>query len=207
MDLNFFNLWKEALIHPKETFKKEKANASLLKAIRNVGIAGLISGLFLGLFYSIILLLGGTSIFFPNIRDVNFLTLYSVTILILLPIFCIILILFESLVYFIFAKILGGKGKYTQQIYLMSLYWAPILIISTIVLILEFLHIAIYAITALVLLLYNLYLVTMALKETHEFSTIRAVLSWVIPLVILTIILISFIVFLAGLIFLQLGNI
>ncbi len=40
----YFQKWFDALTKPKETFRKEKKNASLFEAIKNIGLGGLIGG-------------------------------------------------------------------------------------------------------------------------------------------------------------------
>lgn len=166
--------WLDALIYPKETFRAEKERASLGEAIKNVGVAGLIGGVIRGLFVGLEVAFGG----------VTFLIIALILGIIILPIVCIIVFLLCSLIYFIFANILGSKGNFTTQTYLISLFTAPLIILS----LLEFIP-SVGWVLGILIILYSLYPLTIALRESHGFSTARAILAWLIPWLIIVLLL------------------
>ncbi len=159
------NIWLGALIHPAETFRAEKERASVGDALNNVAVAGLIVSVVFGLLFWSPFGLFGLAIG-----------------IILPPIFITLSFLFESLAFFITAKILGGKGDFSTQTYLMSLFTTPLVVLSLVRLIpngwILYLPIALYCLQPL----------TLALRESHGFSIIRAVLAWLMPNIILSLI-------------------
>jgi hypothetical protein len=92
--------------------------------------------------------------------------------------------LFGSGVNYVFARLLGGKGNYTAQSYLIALYSAPFSIITVVIMLIPWVGIWL----AVLFSIYGLYLLTLALKETHGYSTGRAVLTWLLPMIIMAVI-------------------
>ena len=80
-----------------------------------------------------------------------------------------------------FAKIFGGKGNYSLQTYLISLYRAPLLPIVNLFAVIPLGGIIIRIAAEI----YAIYLTTLALKETHNYSTGRAVATWLVPAIII----------------------
>ncbi len=163
-----FKTWLDALIYPKETFRAEKEGASLGDALNNIAVAGLIAGIVFGLISGLLLGLFGFVIG-----------------IITFPIIVIISFLFESLIFFILAKILGGKGDFSTQTYLISLFTAPLVVLSLVGLI-PIMGWVLY----IPIVLYSLYPLTIALRESHGFSTARANLTWLIPRLIIGLIIV-----------------
>jgi len=163
----YFQKWYNALTKPKETFKKEKKNASLKEAIKNIGLGGLIGGV--AAFIS--LTLTTSSPFF------------ALSYIISVPIASIISLIISSAVFYLFAKLFGGKGNYNLQTYLISLYRAPLLPIVNLFAVIPLGGIIIRIAAEI----YAIYLTTLALKETHNYSTGRAVATWLVPALIVTV--------------------
>lgn len=188
-----FSLWLDALIRPEETFKRERHNASLGDAMLNVGAAGLISGIMLGLLVFLL-----TAIIPSAGKDVilGFGILGFIVVVVGYPILSVFGLLMGSSIIFIVAKIFGGKGDFTTQTYLFSLFMAPISIIQ----ILGFIPL-IGILVSLIVGLYSLYLYVVALREVHSFSTGRAILTILIPAVLAIIAVILFTVALVYLLF------
>jgi len=87
--------------------------------------------------------------------------------------------------YFLSAKhLFGGKGDYGTQYGVTALYLVPLTIIIAIVSPIPCLG----ALVGLALGLYGMYLLTLALKEVHQLDTMKAVLSWIVPAVVVGII-------------------
>lgn len=173
-----FRKWSDALIKPKDTFRAEKKNASLSDAVKNMGVAGIIAAA-INVSILVPFVLSGSEI--TKLFMLEFITS------ILAPIFALILLFASSAGYYIFAKILDGKGNYKTQTYLLSVYQSPILVITTLI---DLIPVAGAIINRLIIGIYSLYLVTIALRETHDYSTGRAIASWLLPSLILLIIVV-----------------
>ncbi|MFO7872698.1 MAG: Yip1 family protein [Candidatus Undinarchaeales archaeon] len=154
-----FMLWLEAVKNPKETFSKEHRKADFKNGSINILLGGLIAGLIGGIYTNSIITgaIGGAIGSFIGW-------------------------LIAGGIYYIFAKLFGGKGDFTTQIYLISLY-APLLAIVT----------AIFTpvpYVSLLVAIYGLYLLTLALKEAHSYETSKAVLSWFVPMLVIIVVLV-----------------
>jgi hypothetical protein len=99
------------------------------------------------------------------------------------PIAMVIAWLLMSVVLFIFAKLLGGKGGYGVQSHLIALYLAPLMVVMTVLGLIP----VVGGIIGLLLELYSLYLLTMALKSAHGFDTVKAALVWLIPAILMAV--------------------
>jgi hypothetical protein len=152
-----------ALIRPKEVLAAEKKNSSLLSGTKEILIASLI----FVVLNSIIPVLGGVS---P-------LTILTVTIFTIVGV--LVAFFIENILFYIFAKLLGGKGSFKEQFYLIALFTAPLIVMS-ILGSLPFVGGIIYVL----LLLYSLYPLTVAIREAQQISTVKAILVWFIPLVL-----------------------
>jgi hypothetical protein len=185
-EMGMFETWINALKMPADTFRKETNKGGIADGAKNLLIAGLIAGFItgIGIFLipgvaDVLSLLGG---FGAGIGAMAF-----IAALIGMPIMLIIQWFIIGIIYYIFAKIFGGKGTYTNQIYLMALYMAPIAIIQAI-LALIYVPVGSFTVGAIlgwIVSLYALYPLTMALKEAHAYDTMKAVATWLVPLVII----------------------
>ncbi|MBI5225796.1 YIP1 family protein [Candidatus Micrarchaeota archaeon] len=176
-----FETWIAAITKPKETFAKEKSKASIMGGVKNFAIAGALYGIAYGLFSTLLLLLLGGGVAAAGIGIVAMI-MTVVMMTIGFPIGSLVII---GIIHVI-AKLLGGKGNYATDYYLMSTY-SPVLFPLLVVPFLGFL-----------LSIYQLYLVTMAIKESHGLGTGKAVLSWLLP----GIIVLVFVVVVIGMAFL-----
>lgn len=196
--MNFGN-WFKSLVNPAEVFREEKKNADLFEAIKNVGVAGSAAGVVYALIFGVFLF------FFANMMegiigvkaDIGIaLVLTIITIIILYPIFTIIGFLIASGFLFISAKIFGGKGSFTTQTYLISLPYAALILIEVVLGILNMIPFIgfLFSLLSLLVFIYLLSPLTIALKETHNYSTIRAVLTWLLPGIIIMILFVILII-------------
>jgi len=177
-----FNLWKEVLTKPEETFKKEEKNADLGKGTVNLVIAGLIAGFFSGLAaFAGVSTFGIAAGLGAGMMGAGLGIMAFVFSLIVTPIVAVLFWLIGSGVLYIFAMIFGGKGNYTKQSYLISLYYAPIMVIGAILAIIPIIG----GILAFLVMLYGLYLLTLALKQAHQVTMGKAVAIWLIPVVVI----------------------
>jgi hypothetical protein len=75
-------------------------------------------------------------------------------------------------IFYIVAMLLGGKGSFGDMYYLLSLFVGPIAILGLI------------PSVGFLASLYGLYLLTLAIMEVHGFDTLKAVLVWLIPAIV-----------------------
>jgi hypothetical protein len=177
-------LWMNAITKPAETFKSEKRNAKLLDGVIHYSIAGFIVGLIATVMFILSVLF--LQIYLPY--DAWSIMLIPIFYPIIYPIFLIVITLILAGIFFIMAKILGGKGNFETQYYLLAIFHAPIIIIISS---LSLIPIIGYFIS-LVIHIYALYLLTLSIREAHELDTAKAVLTWLIPGLIIIILLIIF---------------
>jgi len=179
-----FNLWIDSLTKPVPTFKKQKKKAKLGEGALHIAVAGLITGFITGLynmFFGSAIASQFSPFASPFVGPIAFLAS-----LILTPILVVIGWLIVSGILYIFALLLGGKGSYTTQSYLYAIYSAPLSIVSSILMLIPFAG----PFLAFIVMIYGLYLLTMALKEAHNYTTGRALLTWLIPVGIIVVILV-----------------
>jgi len=85
-----------------------------------------------------------------------------------------------QIVLFIFAKILRGKGSFSTQAYLQSLFYAPLAILQQVFSVIPHVGIIFFSLVATCSLIPT----TTSLKAAHGFSTFRAVLTWLLPILL-----------------------
>lgn len=180
-----FNLWIDSLTKSVPTFKKEKKKVNLGEGALHMAIAGLITGFITGL-YQMVIGSAITSQLFPMASGFVGVAAFLAT-LILTPIWFVISWLIVSGILYIFALLFGGKGNYTTQSYLYAIYNAPLSIITTILALIPFVG----PFLVFIVMLYGLYLLTMALKIAHNYTTGRAVLTWLAPVLIIVVVLVT----------------
>ena len=87
-------------------------------------------------------------------------------------------------VIFVSASILGGKGKFSGQVYLYSLFFVPLGLITSLASLFQLIPVAgsviVYIVTAAVFILTILFTVRI-IKVAHNFTTGRALLTFLIP--------------------------
>ncbi len=178
--------WFKVLVYPSDTFFEEKSEPTLWKAAKNIILALIVSvlvqaGILLAMVYMFKMPVETPGI--PLFWDVNVDVLVLLTILpfitiaLMAAILLIILIfLIESGILFVTSKILGGEGTFTIQTQLISVVGAAFIVISPLILLFSAV-----SFLSLIPYLYFLALLTIALREAHDYSTFRAALSWLMP--------------------------
>jgi len=85
----------------------------------------------------------------------------------------------------IFAKLFGGKGNLTLQANLLATFVAPLTVVTSILGLIP----AVGWILNFLVWLYELVLLTFGLQVAHDYTRGKAVLTWLVPLIILLILL------------------
>lgn len=179
--------WMGALLKTKQTFQNEKGNASLVEGAIYILIAGIIDSI---PFYSSMVSV------WPYVNT-EFITLFQelgisiefnkallLKLTLFYPIGLIIVWLTISVFLILSAKLVKGRGNFTVQSYLLALVIAPLTILSGVIYLVPIEHETINSLILLLFFLFIFYLITMALKEAHEYSTIRAVSTLLIAIVL-----------------------
>jgi len=195
--MNFSN-WFKSLVNPVEVFREEKKNADLVEAVKIVGITGFILSIFYAISYVISTFLfadmmtnmGMADAYWGESGSMGMVLLVGILIVILCFIFNILFFLIQSGLLFIFAKLFGGKGDFSTQTYLISLPYAALTLIEIPFVIFNIIPFIgfLFSLVSLLIWIYGLYPLTIALKETHDYDTMKAVLTWVVLILIIVVI-------------------
>ena len=170
--------WFYAAFHPQEVIAKESGKTDWGTGFIRVILAQLLVGISAG-FGGFLLLLTVN----PGAGLIAWLFTAIFT-----PIMGVIGWLIQAVFLFITAKILGGKADFSKHTLDLTWVVAPIATLTAAV---AWIPIAGKILGGLIGL-YALYPLTIVLRETHEFSTGKAVLTWAIWAVILIIIALIF---------------
>ena len=186
---NTLNLMIDFLTKPEATFKKELPNATYKKAFGFYGIYMGIIGFLVGLVVS----LAGVA-FGPLIMAEPEIAMFMPLIFgawLWLPILLILLswlgLIINNIIFYVFAMLLGGKGSFEEQRYLFTLYVVPIHLLS--------LLLSWVPLIGIIILLYAFYVFTMSIKVAHRLTTGRAILVWLLPVLIVLFAIVFFISF------------
>ncbi len=197
MDLNF-NVWMEVLTNPKGTFSAQKAKADLGTAVVLFAIAFFIFGFLTGLGQ----MLG------PQIPEAPAVGIVEVIMGSFGSLIGGIIGMFIAVgIVWVIAKVLGGKGSYTQQFHLTAVYLPPITILSGLITLIALLSgVGAIGLLGLLVFLYSLYLLTLMLMEAHEFGMGKAILTWIIPAILVIVIIVVLAATVLASIFAALGS-
>jgi hypothetical protein len=179
-----FGGWVEVLTRPSvATFENREAEADLGSAILGVVIAGVIAGAISGFF----VLVGGffSAVFGGGVGAAARGVGGSVETLIKTPVSLLItLLVFSALMVFV-ARFFGGRGDYRVQTYLISLFIAPLAIISAV-----FSWIwVIGGIVGFAIFIYEVVLTTFAVMAAQRLTVSQSVVTWLVSGVGLLIVL------------------
>ena len=179
-----FELWKKVLMNLVETFKEQEKKADFTQGFAHIVIAGLIVGFFAGIGSMIGLTavgaMGGVT---AGAMGTGVGAMAFVVSLVVTPITSVIGWLIGSAIIYVFAMLFGGKGDFVKQSYLIALYAAPLMVVSSIVSLIPFVG----PILSLLVSLYGIYLLTMSIKQAHKVSTGKAIAIWLVPVVIVAV--------------------
>jgi hypothetical protein len=165
-------LWVPALTKPAVTFAKEaKRKVSFGDSIPVVMLAILIGSLLSVIAQGMI----GTVLASP---------LQAVIALVVGIIFSTATVLVVNGIMYLIAKAFGGKGNFTQQFYFYSLFGVPVTLLSGA---LGFIPV-LGGYASMILSVYVLWPLTLSIKQAHKLSTMKAVLAWLIPMIVALII-------------------
>lgn len=175
-----FEEWKETFLHPSQSMPKLAPNANLGSGLQHLAVGFVISGIISAILIFISSIIAG-----PSAAAVGDIGLMAVVFSIIVG---FIGALLGAGLIWIMAKILGGKGEYGQQLHMTS---APLAFLMVVTSILNIIPLA-GALIGILLNLYYLYPMTVAIREAHKFSTLKAIAAWLLPIIIVVIIVFIF---------------
>jgi hypothetical protein len=85
-----------------------------------------------------------------------------------------------EIVLYLFARLLGGKGSFGTQAYAQALFYAPLAILQQVFAVIPTAGRILFFVCAA----YSLVPTTTSLKAAHGYSTVRAVITWLLPIVL-----------------------
>lgn len=180
-----FQYWFRWVLQPQAALEKTEAPSDLFSAFKVWAVTGLWAGLASGLFG---ILAGGFS-------GLSVAVLFF-SLLIGPLVYPLVYAVLEG-IYFLSARALGGKGSFRDQFYFVGLTARPILpvlaLLSGINPLLSFL-------ASMLVGLYWLYPKTVVYRHVHGFDWFKAILVWLIPSIVLTVLGLFLLILFFGLI-------
>lgn len=168
-------------------YARKDFGRALLNILVASAIGGAVSGFFAALF---IATLGAYLGAFLPIGFLGMVGITGVSLFFMILLYTIIAsilgLIIGSAILFLFAKIFKGKGSYVAQTYAISLPSSAVILISYVVGWIPVLG----GIIGILAGLWCLYPLTIVLRETHQYTTGKAVLTWLIPTIIVLVIFI-----------------
>lgn len=175
MNLNeMFEEWKGTLLHPAETLPKMVKKANLMAGIQHLAVGLVVWAVVTAIVDMVGLAAVGGA--FGAAAGVMGAIVGAIGMF-------IAVLIFAGLMW-VMAKILGGVGEYGAQLHMTSAPYAPVLIVSAVLNIIPLAG----ALLGMLVGLYYLYPLTIALREVHKLSTLKAVAVWLIPSIVLAIV-------------------
>lgn len=177
-----FKKWVSAYFHPVEALESDKANAGAGGVVVNAALAGLLGGIAAAI-SMVIMAVFSPFMYSGGLASV---AVAAVVAVVIYPIIMVIAAFIGSAIYFILAKIFGGKGGYMVQTYGLTLVMGgslfisfPLMALSPIPCVGFVLYLA-----SMVVGLYALYGYYRVIKSLHALSTGKAAAVIIIPILI-----------------------
>ncbi|MCX8197616.1 MAG: YIP1 family protein [Candidatus Micrarchaeota archaeon] len=191
--------WITAFFRPEAVFKIEAENATALGAAKNFVAYGLLTGAAIGVAGFTISALSG---------DMSG-ALSALTSVVLFPVSVFVVGFILSAILFAFAKIVGGKGKFSQQTYVLSLLIGGSALLQLPFQVLALLPLIgiIFNIPILLISVYSMYSQYKLIKEAHQLSSLKAAFVVVAPLIIFAILVILLFFFFLSVLLMSLGSV
>jgi hypothetical protein len=95
-----------------------------------------------------------------------------------------------QIVLFLFARLLGGRGSFGTQSYVQSLFYGPLAVVQQVVVVVPSVGRLLFALVAVSSLIPT----TTSLKAAHGYSSARAVLTWVLPVILNIVVVVGVII-------------
>ena len=206
---NDISLSITAFFHPEEVLAKNAKKLSLSNAAKILAVAGLIYAVAFAINYianTVVsgvfgTVLGGANGAVSGAVNIVGAVIFAAILLVLIPIFAVIGEFILSAIYFVFAKLLGGKGTYAAQTNMLAYITSTFYLISapaTIIQIVPCLGAVVGGIIIFAGSIYQLYASYKTIKAVHQLSGIKAGLVIILPIILVVILAIIAVVLLGA---------
>lgn len=186
MPFETFKTWVSAYFRPVDVFNAEKKKAEGMEIAKTFASIGLISAIVVAIvtILSVAFNLGSMAGLAFGLGE---LAVAIIAALILYPIIMTIIGFILSGIYFVIAKLLGGKGEYMEQTLGIALITGGYILLMAPLQILSLIPIigVVFSVVILIIGLYSLYSQYRLVKEVHGLSSFRAALVIIIPVAVL----------------------
>jgi hypothetical protein len=171
--------WLYSFLNPREAFRTSREGASLAGVSMNI-LVGLVNA---GIIAVILVMAFGKQTDGQNANSLMGVFSYTNQFIIFLSVWLI-----DAAVSYSFAVLAGGMGSIKQHLYILSmpLPLSPLvyILLATAFSFLLSLHISLGLLAAILIAFYIINIQITAMKETHKFGTLQAVISGLIPVII-----------------------
>jgi len=176
-----FKAWLYAYFHPYQSYGKESGNAGWGSAATTFALMGLVQAVITIIVMALVLA------FALPIVGIPFTIAGAIMMLIAYPIMSVVGGFVLSLLYFIIAKILGGKAGFVMQTYCMALVSGGVMLMMAPFSILQIVPIigALFGLIGLVIALYGLISQYRMIRAVHGLSQLRAAAVLLVPMALL----------------------
>jgi len=176
-----FKTWLSAYFHPYQAYGKEKKNSEMGSAVGTFVLIGLVQAVIAIIVMALVLA------FALPVIGVPLTIAGAVVMLIAYPIASAIGGVLVSVLYFILAKVLGGKGSFWEQTYCMALVSGGVVLMITPFNILQILPIIgwIFGLIGLAAALYGIISQYRMIRAVHSLSQLRAIVVLLVPMALL----------------------
>ncbi|MEM4634043.1 MAG: hypothetical protein QW275_02715 [Candidatus Anstonellaceae archaeon] len=166
-----------AYFRPADVLKVERGKKTITDSSKNFAFYGFL----LGLVYAPLLAFQAIGISF----ELAIIT--AIIALLLYPVLFIIMGLLMSAIFFAVAKILGGKGAFSDQTYIFSLIEGAIVLFNLPLMLLMQIPVIgwIFYLPSIAINLYGIYSIYRLMKEVHELSTLKSIIVVIVPFILL----------------------
>lgn len=184
--MGWIELWKGALMKPKETFAAAKGKADFGEALKMIAVGGVVGGALMGIAVMMYAsLLGGM---FGGFLGVAMGAAFGAASIVMFIIMGVVggiigsIVISYILVYV--GKMMGGKGNFNQQLYLLALVQAPAAIIMGVLFLIPLLGFVLVGLFGL----YCIYLEVLAISEAQGLDLLKAFVTLIIAAIVVGII-------------------
>ncbi|MFO7872549.1 MAG: Yip1 family protein [Candidatus Undinarchaeales archaeon] len=188
--LNIFMNWFSSLYKPGQIFRAKKGKVNISSGIMRTLSLGAVAGLIVSLHTFMRLLIGSYSIgqlTFTTVDSLKY-AFTSVSSFVEIPITMFIGWLALSGIVYAFSIMMGGKGTFSEFSGMISIFVAPVMMLS--VVLSAFLPASIMIFVFLILIILSIYPLIKALEIVHNFSMFEAVITFAVPMVVLILLLV-----------------
>jgi hypothetical protein len=181
--LNFepFVKWLDAYFHPYQSYEKEKKNADFGSATTTFAYIGLVNAVIAIVVMALVLALA-----LPFV-GISLTIAGAIMLLVAYPIASVIVGFMVSLLYFVIAKVVGGKGGYMEQTYAMALVSGGVTLMILPFNVLQIVPLVggIFGLAGLAVALYGIVSQYRMIRAVHSLSQLRAIIVLLVPFLLI----------------------